>query len=302
MGAAASLREFTPHPAAELFPLLDKDELRALADDIAKNGLLEPIVTWQGQILDGRNRLAACSLAGVAPTYVMLKRLPGGDAVAYALSKNLKRRHLTAPQRAVLAVQAAELMAGEAVERKREGGKSGGKVAGKGRPKAEGLKVPKPKASKTAARAAKASGAGEKQVQAMAAVKKAAPEVFKAVQLGEVKTVADAKRLAAVEDPKERGAALQLVKSGAPAQRAIDTVSAPTPAGTPTPEQRMKTIERLMNESRPLAEKLSHKRRGIVLNARKLGVNNIGGLGGFRVALELTALKTTLKEMDGLFS
>jgi hypothetical protein len=40
-------------------------------------------------------------------------------------------------------------------------------------------------------------------------------EVFKAVQAGEVKTVADAKRLAAVEDPKEPRAALQLVKSSA---------------------------------------------------------------------------------------
>ena len=48
------------HPACLLFPRLADDELRALADDIRQNGLLNPIVTLDGAILDGRNRLAAC--------------------------------------------------------------------------------------------------------------------------------------------------------------------------------------------------------------------------------------------------
>jgi hypothetical protein len=66
-------------------------------------------------------------------------------------------------------------MAGEAAERKREGGRAGGTAAGIGRPKAEPSKVAKPKPDKTTARAAKAAGAGPNQVEAMKAVKAKAP-------------------------------------------------------------------------------------------------------------------------------
>ena len=58
------------HPAAALFPLLDERELAELAGDIQTNGLASPIVVKDGQILDGRNRLRACELAGVPPHFV----------------------------------------------------------------------------------------------------------------------------------------------------------------------------------------------------------------------------------------
>lgn len=86
------------HPAAELFPMLSDDELRALAHDIATNGLLNPIVTYDGKILDGRNRARACELASVEPTTVEW-RDPGCGPVAWVVAQNLKRRHLTAGQR-----------------------------------------------------------------------------------------------------------------------------------------------------------------------------------------------------------
>lgn len=91
------------HPAAELFPMMDGDGLRALAHDIAANGLLNPIVTYQGRILDGRNRAAACELASVDPITVEW-RDPGCGPVAWVVSQNLKRRHLTPGQRAVCAL------------------------------------------------------------------------------------------------------------------------------------------------------------------------------------------------------
>jgi ParB-like chromosome segregation protein Spo0J len=59
----ATKRHYTCHPACFAFPLLAEAELKDLAEDIKLRGLLHPIVRYQGQILDGRNRLAACAMA-----------------------------------------------------------------------------------------------------------------------------------------------------------------------------------------------------------------------------------------------
>jgi hypothetical protein len=48
---------------------------------------------------DGRNRLAACKLAGIEPSF---EKLDGQDPVAYIFSANIGRRNLTKGQRAML--------------------------------------------------------------------------------------------------------------------------------------------------------------------------------------------------------
>lgn len=89
------------HPVAALFPMLADDELRELAEDIRQRGLLQPIVLApDGSILDGRNRYAACQLAGVEPQYVTYE---GDDPDGYAWSINVKRRNLTKAQIAIVA-------------------------------------------------------------------------------------------------------------------------------------------------------------------------------------------------------
>ena len=106
------------HPAADLFPLLEGDDLIRLANDIAQNGLLEPIVTYDGLLLDGRNRRRACEMAGVEPRYVEW-RGEGGSPVAFIAARNLHRRHLTESQRAVIAAQVKGMFEEEAAERQR---------------------------------------------------------------------------------------------------------------------------------------------------------------------------------------
>ena len=95
-------RAMKAHPLANLFPLLPDDESSALASDIKKNGLREPITIYQGMILDGRNRYRACRKARVTPAF---KEYKGEDPIPFIVSKNLARRHLSDSQRALLAVQ-----------------------------------------------------------------------------------------------------------------------------------------------------------------------------------------------------
>jgi ParB-like chromosome segregation protein Spo0J len=97
---AAELAAFVAHPLAELFPMISNDELRELAEDIRKNGMIEPITLCQGKILDGRNRLAAGKLINFPFRRINFRELLCHlDPQAYVISANIKRRHLTAEQK-----------------------------------------------------------------------------------------------------------------------------------------------------------------------------------------------------------
>ena len=98
------------HEYANLFPMLSDTELKSLAEDIRTNGLETPITTHEGAILDGRNRNRACEIAGVEPQFVTFD---GEDALAFVISHNLHRRHLTESQRAMVASKVATLRKGD---------------------------------------------------------------------------------------------------------------------------------------------------------------------------------------------
>ena len=104
--------ELKVHPAADVFPMLEPDELAALAADIEQNGLIHPIILdADAQVIDGRNRLAACRMAGVEPRF---ERLNGADPIAFILSTNIARRHMNAGQRAI-AVAKVRLLSKQSV-------------------------------------------------------------------------------------------------------------------------------------------------------------------------------------------
>lgn len=96
----------TQHPLSAAFPAMSPLDLAALTDDVAQHGLRQPIIIYEGQVLDGWHRYSACVAAGVAHRAVELP--DDEDPVAYVLSLNLSRRHLSASQRAAAVVACAE--------------------------------------------------------------------------------------------------------------------------------------------------------------------------------------------------
>src|SRR5262245_42687293 len=92
------------HPLANIFPLLEGKEFEELADDIHRNGLHEPIILYEGMILDGRNRYRSCLAVNVDPHF---ETYDGTDALGYVVSLNLHRRHLDESQRGMVAARIA---------------------------------------------------------------------------------------------------------------------------------------------------------------------------------------------------
>jgi ParB-like nuclease domain len=84
--------DYKVHPFAARFPMLPPDQLNDLAADIKAHGQVYPcMIDAQGVLLDGRNRLAACKIAGVEP---MIRTWEGDNPETYILSVNVHRRHI----------------------------------------------------------------------------------------------------------------------------------------------------------------------------------------------------------------
>jgi len=104
------MKKFDLHSAATLLPKMLPEEYESLKRDIEQNGQNEPIVLSGGKLLDGRHRAQACNELGIKPDFRELEE--SCDPVAYVLSANVKRRHLTPSQKAMVAADMATLQLG----------------------------------------------------------------------------------------------------------------------------------------------------------------------------------------------
>ena len=176
------------HPYAEFFPLLEGEQLKDLIADIKKHGLNEKIVLYEGAILDGRNRARACVRAKVE---IKTREYKGKDPLAYAMSLNLIRRHLTESQRAMVGAKLAD---GSHGGDRRSSGKS---------------------ATRTLGQAAVVMNTSARSVQDAKYVRKhAAPELVAAVEAGHV-AVSLAKKLSDHSPVDQRLVAVHATKGTA---------------------------------------------------------------------------------------
>lgn len=91
----------------------DTQEFDGLLGSIKQYGLFEPILMWQGWIVDGRHRHMACLKADVKPTYEYLPDdMPFNVVRDRVVAANLMRRHLTTGQRAMTAAALANMKVG----------------------------------------------------------------------------------------------------------------------------------------------------------------------------------------------
>lgn len=196
------------HEIAECFPLLEDELLEELAKDIEENGQIRPIVVFEDQILDGRNRFLACQKAKVEPKTTKFIG-DWGQALKFVTSENLHRRHLTESQRGWAASKLLNLKPG--------------------RPEKTGSIDPV-----SAAKAAELMNVSEKTVKRASQIqKKGAPELVAAVEKGDVKITAGAE-LTKLTEAEQR----QIVQAGPQAVKKAAADLRKQPAGERVLERR----------------------------------------------------------------
>ena len=237
-GITEEIGGYPVHPVASMFPMIGDDELRQLADDIKENGqheaiVLAPYYKDNARILaehgietdefggfmslppeveaelepdvvliDGRNRMAACLLAGVEP--IVTQDIPGNTSgkdsdspdweqfvTAWITSGNLHRRHLSKGQLAAIAVEIEKWKAVEAKKRI-DAGRTNSHASRRGELAVEDLPQPSAKASDEAGAMLGVSG---RSVRDAKFVEQNDPEMFEKVKAGQVAPSAAAKKI-----------------------------------------------------------------------------------------------------------
>lgn len=213
------------HPAADIFEMLPSSELDELAHDIAEIGLQEPVWLWRDPddgidyLLDGRNRVAACAIAGAE---VKTRYYTGSDPVAKAVSANVRRRHLNEGQKGILALRLIPLYeqqgrreqatAAIEVNRRREEGSLGAD---------RHQAAPKKRAPKSTDKAAKAVSTSGRTVARAKRIRDKAPDLEKKVASGEL--AADrADRI--IRDREAEGRRIEEAKAEAATADVIGTI------------------------------------------------------------------------------
>lgn len=184
-----------PHAAAELFPLMEGAEYEALKQDIKERGQHVPIVLHEGRILDGRNRYHALCDLEIEP---ITEQYDGSDPIAYVVSTNLRRRHLSVSQQGMIGAEALDLYEASAKERQRAAG--GDKVSGHAK---EALPANLPEAVKGEARehAAKLVGVSPRTISDAKAIKESDPVLAQEVRDGKITVHAAKKKIEEKKQP-----------------------------------------------------------------------------------------------------
>jgi hypothetical protein len=111
LGVEGALRQLAAprepvHPVLELIPPMRPREYEPFRADVAEHGVITPVeVDEHGVVLDGRERLRACRELGVDCARRIRIGLSEEEKFTLVTSLNLTRRHLSADQRAVVALK-----------------------------------------------------------------------------------------------------------------------------------------------------------------------------------------------------
>ena len=175
--------------AFNIFPEASEEDFNRLLEDIRNNGFdqSQPVIVYDGGILDGWNRYRACQAIGISPA---IKTFDGDQAAAMRLvMRTNKRRNLNKGQWATIAIEAEDVLKALADDaeqnRKLKISESRSNETGKK------ISPSNQEEHKTAHKAAELFNTNRTYINQAAKVKENAPEAFEKVKAGKM-TLQDA--------------------------------------------------------------------------------------------------------------
>ena len=176
-----------------LIPPLSPEEYAQLETNLIADGCRDPLVAWRGTLLDGHNRLEICERRKIKFKTAEMNFADEDAAMVWIIRNQFGRRNITLASRCELAEKLAEALRPKA----KENLSTGGKAAGRGRPKGSPILA---KAIDTREQAAKEAGVSHGSLAAFRFLKdNAEPE-----ELAELKRDPNAKLHKVVKTVKER--------------------------------------------------------------------------------------------------
>lgn len=101
-----------------LLPKLDAETYTALEKDITANGMLDPIIIWNGYIADGHNRYSICKAHRVADVETKeLHKETKSEVMQWIVDHQFGKRNLKKSEQVILLLKVEEQIAKEAKER-----------------------------------------------------------------------------------------------------------------------------------------------------------------------------------------
>lgn len=213
------------HSVANMFPPMEQGDYEALKADIAARGLLEPVWTYNGAIVDGRHRYKACIELGIEPRTQEWNG--NGSLVEFVVALNLRRRHLSASQKAVVALEIEAALAVEASERKERLGREAKLRYWHGDSEeakvVSNLTQPLTDTGKARDQAAQIVGVASGYIAEAKRLQRDNPELLDKVRSGKL-TLQDAKKVATLPETR-RDSVIDTMAQGKDVKTAIKTVA-----------------------------------------------------------------------------
>ena len=207
---------YTYHPFADVFPLLEGDDFAKLLEDIREHGQREPVILYDGKILDGRNRYRACVELGIPPLFEYSKASTDDEALRESVSRNLHRRHLTASQKAMVGADLLPMFEAMAKVRQIQAGVE----HGRGQKVPANLREPIEAGGEASHQAAEVAQASARSVQSAKNVKAdGIPDLVSAVRAGDI-AVSRAEEVSKLEPELQREVVAR-VKDGEKASEVV---------------------------------------------------------------------------------
>jgi DNA-binding XRE family transcriptional regulator len=159
-----------------LIPPLAPEEYAQLESNLKAEGCRDPLVTWEGILIDGHNRFEICTKHGIGFEKINKRLTDRSEAIEWIIRNQFGRRNLDAYQRTRLALRLEEAIAARAKA-------NSGHRTDLPQKSAEGYKP----VGETREEIAKLAGVSRDTVDKVKQIeRKAAPEVKQALAKGEI--------------------------------------------------------------------------------------------------------------------